>query len=53
MDYRYSWIRDATFALWGLFTLGYEWEADDYFAFITDIVERDREDLQIVYRIDG
>ncbi|HUZ53244.1 MAG TPA: glycoside hydrolase family 15 protein [Streptosporangiaceae bacterium] len=52
-DYRYSWIRDATFALWGLFTLGYEWEANDYFAFITDIVERDREDLQIAYRIDG
>ena len=52
-DYRYSWIRDATFALWGLFTLGYEWEANDYFAFMTDIVERDRDDLQIVYRIDG
>jgi GH15 family glucan-1,4-alpha-glucosidase len=52
-DYRYSWIRDATFALWGLFTLGYEWEANDYFAFIADIIERDHEDLQIVYRIDG
>jgi GH15 family glucan-1,4-alpha-glucosidase len=52
-DYRYSWIRDATFALWGLFTLGYEWEANDYFAFIADILERDHEDLQIVYRIDG
>jgi alpha,alpha-trehalase len=52
-DYRYSWIRDATFALWGLFTLGFEWEAADYFAFITDLVERDREDLQIVYGIDG
>jgi len=52
-DYRYSWIRDATFALWGLFTLGYEWEANDYFAFITDLVERDGQDLQIVYRIDG
>jgi len=52
-DYRYSWIRDATFALWGLFTLGYEWEANDYFAFIADIIERDRDDLQIVYRIDG
>ena len=33
-DYRYSWIRDATFALWGLFTLGFEWEASDYFAFL-------------------
>jgi alpha,alpha-trehalase len=52
-DYRYSWIRDATFALWGLFTLGFEWEASDYFAFITDIVERDGGNLQIVYGIDG
>jgi len=52
-DYRYSWIRDATFALWGLFTLGFEWEASDYFAFLTDVVERDGGDLQIVYGIDG
>ncbi len=52
-DYRYSWIRDATFALWGLFTLGFEWEASDYFAFITDLVERDGGNLQIVYGIDG
>jgi GH15 family glucan-1,4-alpha-glucosidase len=52
-DYRYSWIRDATFALWGLFTLGFDWEASDYFAFIADILERDPDDLQIVYRIDG
>src|SRR5258707_5817771 len=52
-DYRYSWIRDATFALWGLFTLGFEWEANDYFAFIADILERDHDDLQIVYKIDG
>jgi GH15 family glucan-1,4-alpha-glucosidase len=52
-DYRYSWIRDATFALWGLGTLGYEWEANDYFAFISDLVERDGGNLQIVYGIDG
>ncbi len=52
-DYRYSWIRDATFALWGLFTLGFEWEASDYFAFIADLIERDQDDLQIVYGIDG
>jgi GH15 family glucan-1,4-alpha-glucosidase len=52
-DYRYSWIRDATFALWGLFTLGFEWEANDYFAFVADILERDHDDVQIVYRIDG
>jgi GH15 family glucan-1,4-alpha-glucosidase len=52
-DYRYSWIRDATFALWGLFTLGFDWEASDYFAFLTEVVERDRGDMQIVYGIDG
>ncbi len=52
-DYRYSWIRDATFALWGLYTLGFDWEADDYFAFIADLAERDGGNLQIVYGIDG
>jgi len=52
-DYRYSWIRDAVFALWGLFTLGFDWEASDYFAFLADLVERDRGNMQIVYGIDG
>jgi alpha,alpha-trehalase len=52
-DYRYSWIRDATFALWGLYTLGFDWDASDYFAFLTEVVERDRGDLRIVYGIDG
>jgi len=46
-------MRDATFALWGLYTLGFEWEASDYFAFLRDLVERDCGDLQIVYGIDG
>jgi GH15 family glucan-1,4-alpha-glucosidase len=52
-DYRFSWIRDATFALWGLYTLGFDWEANDYFAFIADLAERDGGDLQIVYGIEG
>ncbi len=51
-DYRYSWIRDSTFALWGLYTLNFDWEATDFYHFITDIAERDG-DLQIVYGIDG
>ena len=51
-DYRYSWIRDSTFALWGLYTLGFDWEATDFYHFITDVAERDG-DLQIVYGIDG
>lgn len=51
-DYRFSWIRDSTFALWGLFTLGFDWEADDYFYFIADLAERDPE-LQILYGVGG
>lgn len=51
-DYRYSWIRDSTFALWALYTLGFEWEASDYLSFIADVAERDQ-DLQIMYGIDG
>ncbi|MET9063904.1 glycoside hydrolase family 15 protein [Streptosporangium sandarakinum] len=51
-DYRYTWIRDSTFALWGLYTLGFDWEAEDFFAFIADVAERDKE-LQVVYGVDG
>ena len=51
-DYRYSWIRDSSLTLWGLYSLGFEWEANDYFYFIADVAERDDE-LQIVYGIDG
>jgi alpha,alpha-trehalase len=51
-DYRYSWIRDSTFALWGLYTLGFDWEAADYLSFIADVAERDGE-LQVMYGVDG
>jgi len=52
-DYRYTWIRDATFALWGLYSLGYDWEAVDFFNFIADMAERDDDTLQIMYGIGG
>ena len=51
-DYRYSWVRDATFALWALYTLGFDWEANDFFWFIADVAERDK-DLQVLYGVDG
>jgi GH15 family glucan-1,4-alpha-glucosidase len=51
-DYRYAWVRDSTFALWGLYTLGFDREADDFFYFIHDAC-RDRHDLQVMYRVDG
>ena len=53
-DYRFTWIRDATFMLWGLYTLGFDWEANDFFYFIADLAERAEGDqLQIMYAIDG
>ncbi|MEP6599531.1 MAG: glycoside hydrolase family 15 protein [Actinomycetota bacterium] len=51
-DYRYSWIRDSTFALWGLYSLGFDWEAVDFFSFIGDIASQD-DDLQIMYGVGG
>ncbi len=52
-DYRFTWIRDATFALWGLYTLGYDWEANDFFYFVADVAEAAEGRLQIMYGIDG
>ncbi|MBA3261117.1 MAG: glycoside hydrolase family 15 protein [Thermoleophilaceae bacterium] len=52
-DYRFTWIRDATFMLWGLYTLGFDWEANDFFYFIADVAEAEQGDLQIMYGIDG
>ncbi len=51
-DYRYSWIRDSTFALWGLYSLGFDWEADDFLNFVADAAEGP-EDLQVMYGVDG
>jgi GH15 family glucan-1,4-alpha-glucosidase len=51
-DYRYSWIRDSTFALWGLYTLGFDWEASDFMYFIAEVAGGDA-DLQIMYGIGG
>jgi alpha,alpha-trehalase len=52
-DYRFTWIRDATFMLWGLYTLGFDWEANDFFYFIADVAEAEADTLQIMYGIDG
>jgi GH15 family glucan-1,4-alpha-glucosidase len=52
-DYRYSWIRDSTFMLWGLYTLGFDWEANDFFYFVADVAGDEGKDLQIMYGIGG
>ena len=51
-DYRYCWIRDATFTLWALHTLGFEDEARRFMAFIADICTQNPE-LQIMYGVGG
>ena len=50
-DYRYSWVRDATFALWGLYTLGFDYEANSFFYFIADQIG-DGSPLQVLYAVD-
>ncbi len=55
-DYRYTWIRDATFALWGLYTLGLDREADDFFSFIADVSganTAEHHELQVMYGVGG
>jgi len=51
-DYRYTWIRDGTFMLWGLYTLGFAREANDFFYFIADAAGS-TQDLQVMYGIGG
>jgi GH15 family glucan-1,4-alpha-glucosidase len=51
-DYRYCWIRDSTFSLWALHTLGFEQEARDFMRFILNVCREDP-NLQIMYGIGG
>nr|WP_026306424.1 glycoside hydrolase family 15 protein [Smaragdicoccus niigatensis] len=55
-DYRYAWIRDSTFALWGLYTLGLDREANNFFHFIEDVTQDANgtpRPLQIMYGLGG
>jgi alpha,alpha-trehalase len=60
-DYRYTWIRDASFTLWSLHALGFDAEADDFLAFLGDVLEprttgdtgSAEPELQVLYGVDG
>ena len=52
-DYRYTWIRDATFTLQALHWLNLDWEADEFMQFIADLEPNADGALQIMYGIDG
>jgi GH15 family glucan-1,4-alpha-glucosidase len=51
-DYRYSWIRDSTFSLWALHTLGFSQEAQAFMKFVVEVCRQDP-NLQIMYGIGG
>jgi alpha,alpha-trehalase len=52
-DYRYTWVRDATFTLQALHYLNLEWEADEFMQFIADLDPNPDGALQIMYGIDA
>ena len=52
-DYRYTWMRDATFTLQALHYLNLDWEADEFMQFVADLERNDDGGLQIMYGIDG
>jgi GH15 family glucan-1,4-alpha-glucosidase len=51
-DYRYTFVRDAAFTLWGAYSLGYDWEADDFFYFLADQADETGA-LQNLYGVRG
>jgi GH15 family glucan-1,4-alpha-glucosidase len=56
-DYRYTWIRDAAFSLYGLLRLGFTEEAAAFMGWLTDRMSNWSDGpggpLQIMYGIDG
>ncbi|MDA8291617.1 MAG: glycoside hydrolase family 15 protein [Actinomycetota bacterium] len=67
-DYRFAWVRDTAFAMWGLHALGFDAEAEDFLAFLGDMLsgEPDRDvvpgvtgaagrapRLEILYAVNG
>jgi alpha,alpha-trehalase len=52
-DYRYTWMRDATFMLQALHCLNLDSEADEFMQFVADVETSEDGSLQIMYGIDG
>ena len=59
-DYRYTWVRDAAFALWALHALGFDAEAEDFLAFLGDVLDTESHTaaepahgLRVLYSVDG
>jgi GH15 family glucan-1,4-alpha-glucosidase len=51
-DSRYVFLRDAAFTLWALYSLDFDWEADDFFYFLADRCGDDGS-LQNIFPVTG
>ncbi len=52
-DYRYTWIRDATFTLWALHTIGFDHEATEFMGFVNRVMSGLGPEAQIMFGIQG
>ncbi len=56
-DYRYTWIRDASFTVYALMRIGFTAEAERFMEWVTNRLEamdeRAYSPIQLMYRIDG
>jgi GH15 family glucan-1,4-alpha-glucosidase len=54
-DYRFTWLRDATFTLYALIRLGFVEETEGFIGWLKDrlIDDAERGPLQVLYGIDG
>jgi GH15 family glucan-1,4-alpha-glucosidase len=52
-DYRFSWIRDATFALWALHISGFDHEATEFMRFVGRMLSGLGPESQIMFGIGG
>ena len=52
-DYRYTWIRDATFTLWSLHVIGFDQEAREFMEFVCDLFHGRGPEAQIMFGIGG
>jgi len=52
-DYRFCWLRDATFTLTALLNAGYHEEATEWYKWLLRAAGSSAEHLQVLYRVDG
>jgi GH15 family glucan-1,4-alpha-glucosidase len=52
-DYRFSWVRDASFTLAALFSLGCPHEADAFFWWLLHASQLTHPELRVLYGLDG